>query len=382
MARRVNGRADHRRAGEPAHDRAGRAHAGRHHCAGLCRAAARSAGCALGIFAGSPCQLRHRAHTRDAVDAVRQPPFRCRCAVRAHIERRRPVGGAHLHATIRGMGRAGLHRARTARAPVRSPRHTAHAADARDRGAAGANHSDRRGAPMRALSASRRPRVGADLPRMGLAAAAALSIALWFAVENLARRPIDALFVEMLAAAHTMQVASGVLLAHREARGLLPPSEADPNRTGMIGPEYSAITTTLGDPASKRTTTNPDFAAAVTRLIASLDLRRGTPIVIVLSGSFVGGNVAAIAAAEALALRPVVIVSLSASMWGANDPAFNWLDMAALRRERGVIRARTTAAVLGGEGSVGGGMDPAGIAALRASAARDGVPLVEARPFA
>ena len=186
----------------------------------------------------------------------------------------------------------------------------------------------------------------------------------------------------MLAAARIMQAASRGLLGEKEARGLAQPLDVDPNRTGMIGPEFTPITTTLGEPASKRTATNPDFAAALVRLIAALDLPYGTPIIVVLSGSFVGANVAAIAAAEALGLKPIVIASLSASMWGATDPQFNWLDMAAMLRERGVIRARTTAAVLGGEGAVGGGMDPAGVAALRASAARDGVPVIERRPFA
>ena len=144
----------------------------------------------------------------------------------------------------------------------------------------------------------------------------------------------------------------------------------------------AGLTTTLGELASKRTATNPDFAAALVRLLAALELARGTPVLIVVSGSFVGGNVAAIAAAEALGLRPIVIASLSASMWGAGEPEFNWLDMAQVLRERGVIRARTLAAVLGGDGAIGGSMDAAAVAALRASAARDGVPLVEARPFA
>jgi poly-gamma-glutamate system protein len=215
-----------------------------------------------------------------------------------------------------------------------------------------------------------------------LAAAAAASVALWLCVELATRGPVDPRYAEMLIAARTMQAASDVLLAEKKARGLLPPPEADPNRTGMVGNEYTAITTTLGDLPSKRTTTNPDFAAALVRLIASLDLPRGTPIVVVLSGSFVGANIATVAASEALGLRPVIIVSLSASMWGANDPAFNWLDIAALLRERGLMRARTTAAVLGGEGAVGGGMEPEAVAALRASAARDGVPIIEARPFA
>ena len=69
-------------------------------------------------------------------------------------------------------------------------------------------------------------------------------------------------------------------------------------------------------------------------------------------------------------------------MWGATDPQFNWLDMAAVLRARGVIRTRVAAAVLGGDGAAGDGMDAAGVAVLRASAARAGVPMIEARPLA
>lgn len=235
---------------------------------------------------------------------------------------------------------------------------------------------------MTAASTWRPPRARSHLRPAWLAAAAALSVALWLTIELAMQPPIHPRFAEMLTAARAMQAASGVLVAEKTARGLMPPPQADPNRTGMIGPEFTSLTTTLGDVASKRTTTNPDFAAALVRLIASLNLARGTPVVIVLSGSFVGGNVAAIAAAEALDLRPVIVASLSASMWGAGDPDFNWLDMAQVLRERGVIRTRTAAAVLGGDGAVGGSMDAAGVAALRASAARDGVPMVEVRPLA
>jgi poly-gamma-glutamate system protein len=233
-----------------------------------------------------------------------------------------------------------------------------------------------------AISAWRPPRTRANLPLAWLVGAAALSLALWFAIERATQSPIHPRFAEMLTAARAMQAASGVLAAEKTARGLMQPPAADPNRTGMIGPEFAGLTTTLGELGSKRTATNPDFAAALVRLLAALELARGTPVMIVVSGSFVGGNVAAIAAAEALGLRPIVIASLSASMWGAGEPEFNWLDMAQALRERGVIRARTIAAVLGGDGAVGGSMDAPAVAALRASAARDGVPLVEARPFA
>jgi poly-gamma-glutamate system protein len=211
---------------------------------------------------------------------------------------------------------------------------------------------------------------------------AALSIALWFGIEQALQRPIHAQFAEMLMAARSMQAASRVLWMEKEARGLTPSAQADPNRTGMIGQEYTPITTTIGDLPAKRTATNPDFAAALVGQLASLRLARGAPVVIVVSGSFVGGDVAAIAATEMLGLRPIVIASLSASMWGANEPELNLLDMLSALREHNVIRARATAAVLGGGGAIGGSMDTDGIAALRRSATRDGVPIIEARPVA
>jgi poly-gamma-glutamate system protein len=217
---------------------------------------------------------------------------------------------------------------------------------------------------------------------MWLALAAAVSIALWLVLEQALQRPIHPQFAEMLMAARSMQVASRVLWMEKDARGLTPSAQADPNRTGMIGQEYTPITTTIGELPAKRTATNPDFAAALVRQIASLALARGTPVVIVVSGSFVGGDIAAITATETLGLRPIVIASLSASMWGANEPEFNLTDMLSTLRERNVIRTRAVAAVLGGGGAIGGSMDADGVAALRRSAARDGVPIVEARPVA
>jgi poly-gamma-glutamate system protein len=224
------------------------------------------------------------------------------------------------------------------------------------------------------------PRVQSRFNPMWLAVAAAANIALWLVFEQTLQRPIHPQFAEMLMAARSMQAASRVLFLEKEMRGLTPPMQIDPNRTGMIGQEYTPITTTIGELPAKRTATNPDFAAALVHQIASLGLPRGAPVVIVVSGSFVGGDIAAITATETLGLRPIVIASLSASMWGANEPELNLIDMLAALRERNVIRTRAIAAVLGGGGAIGGSMDPDGVAALRRSAARDGVPIVDARP--
>lgn len=207
-------------------------------------------------------------------------------------------------------------------------------------------------------------------------------MASWLAVERWTQGPTHPRYAEMLKAAHAMQSASRLLWTEKRDRGLLPPAEADPNRTGMIGAEFSDITTTIGNPEAKRTTTSPDFAAALLKLITTLDLPAGTPVVIVVSGSFVGGNIATIAAVEALGLRPVVVASLSASQWGATDPDFNLLDIFHLLRQHGVIRTETAVTVLGGEGAVAGGMNPEAVEKLRASADRDHVPVVEVEPLA
>jgi poly-gamma-glutamate system protein len=211
--------------------------------------------------------------------------------------------------------------------------------------------------------------------------AAAASLGLWALAETWVRSEASVPIRQMHAAAASMVSAQAAIRLAKERRGLLQPPDIDPNRTGLIGPEWSEITTTLGILPAKRTATNPDFAAALVRLIDRLGLTRGTPVVLVLSGSLVGANVASIIAVETLGLEPLVVSSLGASMYGATDLAFSWLDIEAEMRAANIIKARTLVAVIGGERAVGRGMDPAGRAALTASAARHDIPIAEAQPL-
>ena len=205
-------------------------------------------------------------------------------------------------------------------------------------------------------------------------------IGLWQISEHLVPRRIAPQMSEMIVAARTMQSAMSVLRAEKQARGLLQPLDIDINQTGMIGAEFTGITTTLGELPAKRTATNPDLAALIVKLLSTLSLPKGAPVVVVISGSFVGADIATLAALEVLDLRPILIASLSASMWGANDPSFNLLDILSALRQRGIIKTKPFAAVIGGEGAIGAGMDKAGLAALRASAERENISLVDARP--
>ena len=234
---------------------------------------------------------------------------------------------------------------------------------------------------MTATAAIAPPRVVPRWSLAGLCAAACLSVGAWTFVERISTAGLHPRYFEMLAAARVVQAASRTIKAEKISRHLLQPADIDSNQTGLIGSPMTAITTTIGDLGSKRTVTNPDFAAALVRMIDSLNLPSGSPVVVIVSGSFLGADIATLAAVEALSLRPVLVASMSASMFGANDPELNILDILGLLHQKGIIQTRARLAVLGGELGVAEGMDAETVAALRASAARYAVDLVDQPPF-
>src|SRR5690606_36058858 len=168
----------------------------------------------------------------------------------------------------------------------------------------------------------------------------------------------------MQLASRIMQAASQVARAEKRERGLLQPAEVDPNQTGLIGPEFTDITTSLGALEAKRTATNPDLAAALVRRIADLNLPEDAVVVALFSGSMVGANVATLAATQAMGLETVIVSSLGASMFGATDPEFTWLDIEAALLAGGATTDRSDLALIGGNGAVGRGLSEDGIAAI------------------
>ena len=147
---------------------------------------------------------------------------------------------------------------------------------------------------------------------------------------------------ELRAAARLAQAAQAEIARTKEKLGLMQPADVDPNRTGLIGPDWSETTTTIGEVQAKRTATNPDLAAAIARILLAMKpapgrRRRDRGC----RARFVGANVAAISAVETLGLKPVIVSSLGSSMYGATDPEFGWLDMeTAVRRAGHLARAR------------------------------------------
>ena len=82
----------------------------------------------------------------------------------------------------------------------------------------------------------------------------------------------------------------GVILveAHRSRTGPPIDTEADPNRTGLVGPEVGGWTTSLGSLEAKRTAASPEMAALIAHLLRRAGVGPGDVVAIGASGSFPG----------------------------------------------------------------------------------------------
>ncbi len=171
--------------------------------------------------------------------------------------------------------------------------------------------------------------------------------------------------------------------ALRREKGVPIDRTMDPNETGIVGEEFTPLTTSLGDVAAKRTAANPAFAAVVATYYERAGLKPGDVVAIGGSGSFPAFVLASLCAARALDLRPVLIYSIGASMYGANIPGFTFADMLARLRSDGLLPYSIAAVAPGGAHDTGRGVlfDEDGTS-LVDEARRSGLPLVEGATLA
>ncbi len=168
-----------------------------------------------------------------------------------------------------------------------------------------------------------------------------------------------------------------VLWQEMAAKGLTDPVH-DPDKTGFIGLNWSATSTTLGSLPAKRNACDPLWGARTLRWFDSLGLRRGDRVLVLSSASFPGLLYAVLAAAEARGLDIDLVVSLGSSEWGANRPEAPWPVLAHILRGHGLLKTKARFYTLGGDNENGGGMPEEGVEALENAAREEGVPLVRA----
>lgn len=187
---------------------------------------------------------------------------------------------------------------------------------------------------------------------------------------------------EMTQASKIMEDATDVLKACRLRKGLSIDSSTDINGTGLIGMEHSEITTSIGSLGSKRTSTNPNFAGLIVRLLKECDIKKDDVVAVGASGSFPALIIASLAALETLDLEALWISSLGASQWGANHAQFHWLHMWQCLEKSGLFSHPPLALSLGGEGDTGEDMDEKGRQLLSKDIRGSGLLLIDEHDLA
>jgi poly-gamma-glutamate system protein len=183
---------------------------------------------------------------------------------------------------------------------------------------------------------------------------------------------------EKISAAQTTQQAFDVIKRAAYDIGLPIDRINDPNETGLIGLQYSPITTERGNLDAKLTSTNPNIAALIVELLKKAGTKKGDAIAVSLTGSYPALNIAILSAVATLELEPILITSVGSSMWGANYPEFTYLDMETALAESGNLEFKTTVASMGGEDDIGRGLSPAGREVIEQAALRNNVELLDA----
>lgn len=181
-------------------------------------------------------------------------------------------------------------------------------------------------------------------------------------------------------AARRLEACFAAVRSYKEEVGI-PMSEHDLHRTGMIGAEYTGITTTIGALEAKRTTAWPDMAALCVRMLYEAGVQPGDRVGAGFSGSFPGMNLAVVTACEAMGVELVCISSVGASTYGANNPELTFPEMMHRLAEDGLISTRSVAVTMGGDFDIGMEMDPTLSDPVRQRLRAAGLNLVEIKDY-
>ena len=107
---------------------------------------------------------------------------------------------------------------------------------------------------------------------------AVIFLVLYYAVkpENVTGK--HRFYPEMITAAQKMQRLQQAVRHEMLSKGIEIDTAVDRLDSGLIGLEWSGITTTLGNVESKRTTVNPDFAALLVKLFQEAGEPKGDTV--------------------------------------------------------------------------------------------------------
>jgi poly-gamma-glutamate system protein len=166
-----------------------------------------------------------------------------------------------------------------------------------------------------------------------------------------------------------------IIEEYKSERGIKSDANSNVPNNFMIGNDWSEITTTLGSLEAKQTSTNPDFSALIVRLLHEAHISAGDKVGVILSGSFPSLAVSVLAALQTMDIDALVMSSVGASTFGANQPDATWLDIESALIKYGGLKFRSVLVSAGAGDDSGKGLSPEGLAAIQQAAYRNKVNL-------
>jgi len=209
-----------------------------------------------------------------------------------------------------------------------------------------------------------------------LSVLALLALLAFLAVENGKEDVKRKWYNQKLEASKLDKQASDYLKEYRMHKGIFIDALNDPNETALIGQDITLITTDRGYIEAKLTSTNPNFAAVIVDMLMESELKKNDVIAVAFTGSLPGLNIAVLSALQTLNLKPIIITSVGASNWGANDPYFTWLDMERVLYDAEIFKYKSVAASLGGGLDRGRGLSPEGRRLIKDAINRNSVEFI------
>ena len=176
---------------------------------------------------------------------------------------------------------------------------------------------------------------------------------------------------EMHAAAELAQDWFYIVRDLKEDKGVKSDAFSNVANSFMIGDEWSDMTSSLGSLEAKEISTNPDFAALIVRFLDEAGLKKGDRVGLILSGSFPSLAISTLAALQTTGIDAIVMSSLGASTYGANQPEVTWVDMEKALIRKGGLKYKSLLVSMGAEDDSGLGLFGEGPDIIKRAAKRN-----------
>ncbi len=189
-----------------------------------------------------------------------------------------------------------------------------------------------------------------------------------FAITNYKKKKYNA---KMLQAVDLTKKWFKIIGDEKKTRSIISDANSNTPYNYLIGNDFTFTTTTLGSLNAKEIATNPDFAALMVRLIKEANIKDNETVGVIISGSFPSLAISTLAALQTLELDIILMSSLGASSYGANQEQATWIDMETWLIEKGDLQYNSEILSLGAENDIGFGLSDEGIFTLHEAAKRN-----------